>query len=125
MTFIIEKKALMWRISTIILYAETKLVMVATYNFNGENKFHTQHEYNKVEGSIILSGVTFDKVLMQIMVITVRLKKPKKTTPTLLEWRGQNILLQVVYLGLGNILITFSEVADITNSQLITIILLQ
>ena len=44
-----------------MLHADTKLVMVATYNFNGENKFHAQHEYNKVEGSIILSGVTFDK----------------------------------------------------------------
>ena len=57
-----------------MLHADTKLVMVATYNFNGENKFHAQHEYNKVEGSIILSGVTFDKSPIE---------KPKKTTPTL------------------------------------------
>ena len=39
--------------------------MVATYKFNGEDKYHAQHEYNKVEGSIILSGVTFDKSLIE------------------------------------------------------------
>ena len=39
--------------------------MVATYKFNGEDKYHAQHEYNQVEVSIILSGVTFDKSLIE------------------------------------------------------------